>query len=115
MSFVQDQSFTRTGRADVAGRMVLDGISLVRDAFITLDDYTLETAARTLLGRGKLIREPMGNRGAEIQRPAGWVRIFGCSPVTPNRPKKFLCISIAGYRVSFMPRMICHRTMRALH
>ena len=67
-SFVQDQSFTRTGRAEVAGRMVLDGISLVRDAFITLDDYTLETASRTLLGRGKLISEPAGNRAAEIQR-----------------------------------------------
>ncbi len=68
MSFAQDRSFTRTGRAEIAGRMVLDGIALVRDAFITLDDYTLETAARQLLGRGKLIREPLGDRVTEIQR-----------------------------------------------
>jgi DNA polymerase-2 len=68
ISFPQDRSFTRTGRAEISGRMVLDGIALVRDAFIALDDYTLETAARELLGRGKLIHEPKGDRAAEIQR-----------------------------------------------
>ncbi|MEE9281796.1 MAG: DNA polymerase II [Myxococcota bacterium] len=66
--FAQDASFTRTSRAEIAGRMVLDGIALVRDAFITLEDYTLETTARQLLGRGKLIHGPLGDRANEIQR-----------------------------------------------
>jgi DNA polymerase-2 len=55
MSLQRDQGFTRQSRADVPGRQVVDGPGLVRDAFITLDDYRLETAARELLGRGKRI------------------------------------------------------------
>lgn len=50
----RDQSFTREARVLMNGRMVLDGLALMRSAFIRLDDYRLETAARTLLGRGKL-------------------------------------------------------------
>jgi DNA polymerase-2 len=50
----RDQSFTREARAVLNGRVVLDGLALLRSAFIRLDDYRLETAARTLLGRGKL-------------------------------------------------------------
>ena len=65
--FPQDRSFTRQGRAEVAGRMVLDGIALVRDA-IPLADYTLETAAQAVLGRGKLIGSAAGERVGEIQR-----------------------------------------------
>ena len=48
-------SYTRESRAIVAGRVVLDGQSLLRGAFIRLPDYKLDTAARILLGRGKLI------------------------------------------------------------
>jgi DNA polymerase-2 len=66
--FRRDPSFTRTSRADVPGRQVLDGMTLVRDAFIPLDDYRLETAARTLLGRGKLIDAAAEDRGEEITR-----------------------------------------------
>ena len=51
----RDPSFTRESRAIVFGRLVLDGLSLVRGAFIRLPDYKLETAAQTLIGRGKLI------------------------------------------------------------
>jgi DNA polymerase II len=51
----RDASFTRDVRADVAGRVVLDGLALLRGAFIKLPDYRLETAAQTVLGRGKLI------------------------------------------------------------
>ena len=49
IGFRQDANFTRDGRADIPGRMVLDGIPLVRDA-IRLEDYRLETVARC--GRG---------------------------------------------------------------
>ena len=51
----RDQNFTRESRAVVAGRVVLDGLALMRSAWVRLDDYRLETASRTLLGKGKLI------------------------------------------------------------
>ncbi len=62
----KDASFTRESRAVVFGRQVLDGLSLMRGAFIRLDDYRLETAAQTFLGKGKLLRGPA--RHAEIDR-----------------------------------------------
>ncbi len=51
----RELSYTREARAIVAGRLVLDGPSLLRGAFVRLPDYRLETAAQALLGRGKLI------------------------------------------------------------
>lgn len=68
MSLIQDRSFTRQPRAFVPGRQVLDGIALVRDAFIQLDDYRLETAAQALLGRGKRITQGVADPAAEILR-----------------------------------------------
>ena len=55
-----------TSRATVPGRAVLDGLDLVRGAFVRLDDYSLETASRTLLGEGKVVTAE--DRGAEIAR-----------------------------------------------
>ena len=65
--FQQDQRFTRQSRAVIPGRMVLDGIPLVRDA-VRLDDYRLETAARAILGRGKRIDANVPDAAAEIER-----------------------------------------------
>jgi DNA polymerase-2 len=62
-----DRGFTRQARADLPGRQVLDGVALVRDA-IPLEDYTLETAANALLGRGKLIDKSGRARAEEITR-----------------------------------------------
>jgi DNA polymerase-2 len=67
VGFEQDRTFTRQGRADVPGRMVLDAAGLVRDA-IRLEDYRLDTAARALLGRGKLIDGETPDAAAEIAR-----------------------------------------------
>ena len=61
----RDPGFTREGRAVVTGRVVLDGLALLRSSFYRLEDYTLETAAQTLLGRGKLIAGD--GRHAEIE------------------------------------------------
>ncbi|NUN53719.1 MAG: hypothetical protein HUU06_13180 [Planctomycetaceae bacterium] len=61
----RDPGFTREGRAVLSGRVVLDGLALVRGAFVRLDDYRLETAAQALLGRGKLLG-PDG-KGASIE------------------------------------------------
>jgi DNA polymerase-2 len=67
IAFQQDQGFTRQSRAGIPGRMVLDGIPLVRDA-IRLEDYRLETVARALLGRGKKIDQETPDAAAEISR-----------------------------------------------
>jgi DNA polymerase-2 len=67
MGFQVDPGFTRQSRAVVPGRMVLDGIALVRDA-VRLEDYRLETAARALLGRGKRTLRDAGDRAEEIER-----------------------------------------------
>ncbi|MEW6270349.1 MAG: DNA polymerase II [Thermodesulfobacteriota bacterium] len=67
VGFEQDSTFTRQGRANVPGRMVLDAAGLVRDA-IRFEDYRLDTVARALLGRGKLIDAEAPNAAAEIAR-----------------------------------------------
>ena len=51
----RELSYTRSARAITHGRLVLDGLALLHGAFIRLPDYRLETAAQTILGRGKLI------------------------------------------------------------
>jgi DNA polymerase-2 len=67
MTFQQDRGFTRQSRADIPGRIVLDGLPLVRDA-MRLPDYRLETVARAVLGRGKLIDHEVPDAAAEILR-----------------------------------------------
>ncbi len=64
MTIQRDQGFTREARASVPGRMVLDGLALLRSAFIRLEDYKLETAAQAFLGKGKLMTGE--GRGREI-------------------------------------------------
>ena len=56
--------FFRSSRADIAGRQVLDGINLLKDSFIKLPDYKLDTAATEILGEKKAIQ--FTNKGAEI-------------------------------------------------
>ncbi len=62
----RDPSFTRESRVVLAGRQVLDGLALLRSAFVRLDDYRLETAARAILGEGKLFGPD--HRAAAIER-----------------------------------------------
>ena len=62
----KEASYTRESRALTFGRLVLDAQSLMRGAFIRLQDYKLETAAQTILGRGKLIKG--ADRRFEIER-----------------------------------------------
>lgn len=58
--------FFRTSTADIAGRQVLDCKDMLRSAFIQISGYKLETAARELLGEGKLIAGD--ERWKEIER-----------------------------------------------
>jgi DNA polymerase-2 len=49
----------------VPGRVVLDGIELMRSATYQFENFSLEHVAQKLLGRGKLV-EDVDKRGAEI-------------------------------------------------
>ena len=51
---IRERTFWGRSRADITGRVVLDGIDLMRSSFMKLDDYRLDTAARTVLGEGKV-------------------------------------------------------------
>tara|TARA_Y100000031_G_scaffold132714_1_gene154028 strand:+ start:135 stop:2444 length:2310 start_codon:yes stop_codon:yes gene_type:complete len=59
------ENFFRESTADVPGRMVLDGIHLLKTSFIKLPDYRLDTAAKILVGSKKLIGP--NNKGKEIE------------------------------------------------
>src|SRR5438874_1610564 len=59
------QKFARESRAVLCGRVVLDGLALLRGAFIRLEDYRLDTAAKLLIGKRKLFTSE--HRGAEIE------------------------------------------------
>ncbi len=54
-------------RAEVPGRMVIDGLPALRTAGYAFEDYSLESVGRTLLNRGKLIH-PQDDKVAEINR-----------------------------------------------
>jgi DNA polymerase-2 len=53
-------------KAIVPGRLVLDGIELLRGSFLRLDSYALDAAAREILGKGKTVAGP--DRAEEILR-----------------------------------------------
>ncbi|MBU7038755.1 MAG: DNA polymerase II [Theionarchaea archaeon] len=52
--FRVESSFIRASRATIDGRMVLDAMHLLRDFFIKLEDYKLDTAGKAILGEGKV-------------------------------------------------------------
>jgi DNA polymerase-2 len=64
----RDLGFTRDPRVILSGRQVLDGLALLRSAFVKLDDYRLDTAAQAILGKGKLFQAE--HRGQDIE--AAW-------------------------------------------
>ena len=54
-----------SGQANIPGRVVLDGMDLVRGAFLKFDDYALDTVAREVLGEGKVdLSSPWAARDA---------------------------------------------------
>ena len=55
-----------SSRADIPGRLVLDGIALLRGAFVRMDDYSLDAVARTVLGEGKALAGDAKDRVGEI-------------------------------------------------
>lgn len=61
-----EPTFAREPRIVCPGRVVLDALALVRDAYLRLEDYRLDHAARAILGEGKLF-DP-GPRGERLER-----------------------------------------------
>jgi DNA polymerase II len=60
------QGYFGSGQASISGRLVLDGIDLLRGAFIRMDDYSLDAVARQVLGEGKAVTGDVRDRIAEI-------------------------------------------------
>lgn len=61
-----NSEFMRDSSADFKGRMVLDGIVLLKTSFIKLENYKLDTAAEEFLGKNKSIGEE--NKGENIEK-----------------------------------------------
>ena len=61
------EGYFGSGQATVPGRLVLDGIDLLRGAFVRMDDYSLDAVARDVLGEGKAVQGDARNRIAEIE------------------------------------------------
>ena len=61
------EGYFGSGQASVPGRLVLDGIDLLRGAFVRMDDYSLDAVAREVLGEGKALR---GGKRDEKMEPS---------------------------------------------
>src|SRR6267154_1594338 len=60
------EGYFGSGQASIPGRLVLDGIDLLRGAFIRMDEYSLDAVAREVLGEGKAITGDVRDRIGEI-------------------------------------------------
>jgi DNA polymerase-2 len=60
------EGYFGSGQAFIPGRLVLDGIDLLRGAFVRMDEYSLDAVAREVLGRGKAVAGDVRDRIAEI-------------------------------------------------
>lgn len=61
------EGYFGSGQASIPGRLVLDGIDLLRGAFVRMDDYSLDAVAREVLGEGKAVSGDVRDRVGEIQ------------------------------------------------
>jgi DNA polymerase II len=61
------EGYFGSGQASIPGRLVLDGIDLLRGAFVRMDDYSLDAVAREVLGEGKAVAGDPRDRIDEIQ------------------------------------------------
>jgi len=60
------EGYFGSGQANIPGRLALDGMDLVRGAFVRVEDYSLDTVAREVLGEGKVVRGDVSDRFNEI-------------------------------------------------
>ena len=62
------EGYFGSGSANIPGRVVLDGMDLVRGAFLRFDEYGLDAVARQVLGEGKALEGDVHDRAGEIMR-----------------------------------------------
>jgi DNA polymerase-2 len=60
------EGYFGSGSATISGRVVLDGIDLLRGAFVRMDDYSLDAVAKSVLGEGKHLEGEVQDRAREI-------------------------------------------------
>ncbi|MBN1175448.1 DNA polymerase II [Candidatus Woesearchaeota archaeon] len=82
-----ESSFFRDSSANAYGRVILDGIQLLKSSFIKLDDYKLNTAAKHFLNDSKLIEE---DKRFEI-----------IDEMYTNNPKQFIAYNIKDSRLTY--------------
>ncbi len=66
MSIRQAQGYFGSGSVTIPGRLVLDGVDLLRGAFVRMDDYSLDAVGRKVLGEGKALAGDASDRVGEI-------------------------------------------------
>jgi len=60
------EGYFGSGQATIPGRLVLDGIDLLRGAFVRMEEYSLDAVAREVLGEGKAVSGDARERINEI-------------------------------------------------
>ena len=60
------EGYFGSGQASIPGRLVLDGMDLVRGAFLRFDDMSLDAVSREVLGEGKALEGDVKDRVGEI-------------------------------------------------
>jgi DNA polymerase-2 len=60
------EGYFGSGQASIPGRLVLDGIDLLRGAFVRMDEYSLDAVARKVLSEGKVVTGEVRDRVSEI-------------------------------------------------
>jgi len=66
MRLRKPEGYFGSGQATIPGRLTLDGIDLLRGAFVRMDDYSLDAVGRQVLGEGKAVKGDVRDRIAEI-------------------------------------------------
>ncbi len=60
------EGYFGSGHASMPGRVVLDGMDLVRGAFLRFDEMSLDAVSRQVLGEGKALEGDVRDRAGEI-------------------------------------------------
>ena len=60
------EGYFGSGSASIPGRLVLDGMDLLRGAFVRVEDYSLDAVSRAVLGEGKALEGDVHDRVGEI-------------------------------------------------
>jgi len=66
--FESEEGYRKRIFAKIPGRVALDGIDMLRAAFIISEDYSLNTVAQMVLGKSKTIEKTGEEKIAEIER-----------------------------------------------